>query len=186
MDFAEEHPEETLILVTGDHETGGFSIGFAGTDYDTYLTHLSNQKISFKQFDEQYVTKYTKEKVPFETAMLDVEEFFGLKMEGAWKDKLVLTDYEISRLQEAYNKAVLKEGSTRTDQEQDIMYGTYNPFSVTVTHILNNKSGIDFTSYCHTGLPVGVFADGVGAEAFNGYYDNTEIFYKLAELLKVK
>ena len=35
IDFAKEHPDETLILVTGDHETGGLTIGFAGTDYDT-------------------------------------------------------------------------------------------------------------------------------------------------------
>ena len=40
IDFAAEHPSETLILVTGDHETGGLTICFAGTDYDTYLTLL--------------------------------------------------------------------------------------------------------------------------------------------------
>ncbi|HJA63818.1 MAG TPA: alkaline phosphatase, partial [Candidatus Intestinimonas stercoravium] len=28
IDFAAEHPDETLILVTGDHETGGLTIGF--------------------------------------------------------------------------------------------------------------------------------------------------------------
>lgn len=66
------------------------------------------------------------------------------------------------------------------------MYGTYEPLSVTITHILNNKSGISFTSYCHTGLPVPVLAEGVNAEAFNGYYDNTEIFDKLAEMLHVE
>ena len=38
IDFAEKHPTETLILVTGDHETGGLTIGFAGTDYDIPLT----------------------------------------------------------------------------------------------------------------------------------------------------
>ena len=49
IDFAEEHPDETLILVTGDHETGGLTIGFAGTDYDTYLDLLESQKISFAE-----------------------------------------------------------------------------------------------------------------------------------------
>lgn len=71
-------------------------------------------------------------------------------------------------------------------QEQYVLYGTYNPFSVTVTHILNNKSGVDFTSYSHTGLPVAVFAEGAGANAFVGYYDNTEIYQKMASLLNVK
>ena len=47
LDFYERHPDETLILVTGDHETGGLSIGFAGTNYDTFLTNLKNQKISY-------------------------------------------------------------------------------------------------------------------------------------------
>ena len=50
---------------------------------------------------------------------------------------------------------------------------------------LNNKSGIDFTSYSHTGLPVGVFADGVGAEEFSGYYDNTDIYNKVAAMIGV-
>ena len=53
-------------------------------------------------------------------------------------------------------------------------------------NILNNKSGISFTSYSHTGLPVAVLADGVNADEFNGYYDNTEIFNKMAEMLNVQ
>ena len=185
VDFAKAHPTETLILVTGDHETGGLSIGYAGTDYDTYLDNLTNQKISYAQFDEQYVANYKANKTPFETAMADVEKLFGLKMTGAQDDRLVLTDYEIERLRTAYELAMSDEEVEYT-QEQYVLYGTYNPFSVTVTHILNNKSGIDFTSYSHTGLPVAVFADGIGAQSFNGYYDNTDIFNKLADLLDVE
>lgn len=47
VDFAKQHPKDTLILVTGDHETGGLTIGYAGTDYDTYLTNLASQTISY-------------------------------------------------------------------------------------------------------------------------------------------
>lgn len=186
IDFAAEHPEETLILVTGDHETGGLSIGFAGTDYDTYLTNLSSQKISFSQFDEQYIAKYKENDTSFEDAMKDVEKLFGLKLSGDENDRLVLTDYETKRLRDAYELSMTEYDSEKYSQEQYVLYGTYNPFSVTITHILNNKSGIDFTSYSHTGLPVGVFADGVGAENFDGYYDNTDIYNKMASLLDVK
>ena len=186
VDFAKQHPKETLILVTGDHETGGLTIGYAGTDYDTYLTNLTSQTISYAQFDEQYVAGYKANQTPFETAMKDVEKLFGLKMAGQAGDRLVLTDYEVQRLRNAYALAMSDYDSGRYDQEQSVLYGTYNPFSVTVTHILNNKSGIDFTSYSHTGLPVAVFADGVGAESFGGYYDNTAIYTKLAAMLKVK
>ena len=186
VDFAKQHADETLILVTGDHETGGLTIGYAGTDYDTYLTNLTSQKISYAQFDEQYVAKYKANKTPFADAMKDVEKLFGLKLKGSAGDKLVLTDYEVQRLKDAYALAMSDYDSSKYTQEQYVLYGTYDPFSVTVTHILNNKSGIDFTSYSHTGLPVAVFADGVGADSFQGYYDNTAIYTKLASVLKVQ
>lgn len=186
IDFAKEHADETLILVTGDHETGGLTIGFAGTDYDTYLDSLASQNISYAQFDEQYVEKYKENHTGFEDAMKDVEKLFGLKLSGDENDRLVLTDYEVQRLRTAYEFAMTDPDVEEYTQEQYVLYGTYNPFSVTVTHILNNKAGVDFTSYSHTGLPVAVFANGAGEDAFNGYYDNTEIYQKMASLLEVK
>ena len=185
IDFAKEHPEETLIIVTGDHETGGMTIGFAGTDYDTYLDSLSSQKISYAKFDTDYVNKYKENGTSFEDAMKDVEALFGLKIKGEEGDRLLLTDYEVERLKSAYEMLMSGKKSSDYTEEEYVLYGTYNPFSVTVTHILNNKSGIDFTSYSHTGLPVAVFASGSGHELFDGYYDNTEIYKKLASLLKV-
>lgn len=185
IDFAAEHPEETLILVTGDHETGGLTIGYAGTDYSTYLTNLNNQKISYAQFDEQYVASYKENGTTFEDAMKDVETLFGLKMTGEEDDTLVLTESEVSKLEAAYTLSMSDYSVEDYTQDEYVMYGSYNPFSVTVTHILNNKSGIDFSSYAHTGLPVAVFAQGIGAEQFGGYYDNTDIYNKLAAMLNI-
>ena len=185
IDFAAEHPEETLILVTGDHETGGLTIGFAGTDYDTYLDLLENQKVSFTKFDTDYVAAYKENKTSFADVMKDVTELFGLKLEGEEGDKLVLTDYELEQLQAAYEKSINGTAASEYEQEETILYGGYEPLTVTITHIINNKSGISFTSYSHTGLPVAVFADGVGAEVFNGYYDNTDIYNKLAKMLEI-
>ena len=183
LDYAKEHPEETLIVVTGDHETGGLSIGFAGTEYDTYLTLLENQKISFEQFDAQYSVTYNRN-TPFETVLADIEECFGLTVDSSGK-MLKLNGYEQEVLKTAFEKTVgtLKGMSV---QESKILYGDYEPITVAVTHILNNKAGLSWSSFSHTGLPVAVFADGTGAELFDGFYDNTEIFYKLADLLNVE
>ena len=186
IDFAAEHPEETLILVTGDHETGGLTIGFAGTDYDTYLDLLESQKISFAKFDSDYVAKYKENKTSFEDVMKDVTKLFGLKTQGEEGDKLVLTEYELEQLRAAYEKSVNGTAASQYEQEEYVLYGTYEPLSVTITHIINNKSGVSFTSYSHTGLPVAVLAHGVNAEVFNGYYDNTEIYDKLADMLDVQ
>ena len=81
--------------------------------------------------------------------------------------------------------AITGTATSSYDQEEYVLYGTYEPLSVTITHILNNKSGIDFSSYSHTGLPVAVFAMGAGQELFEGYYDNTDIYFNLAELTGV-
>ena len=186
IDFAEEHPDETLILVTGDHETGGLTIGFAGTDYDTYLDLLESQRISFAKYDSDYVANYKENQTSFEDVLVDIEELFGLKVDGEADDKLVLTEYELEQLRAAYEKSVNGTAASQYEQEEYVLYGTYEPLSVTITHIINNKSGVSFTSYSHTGLPVAVLAHGVNAEVFNGYYDNTEIYDKLADMLDVQ
>ena len=185
MDFAKDHADETLILVTGDHETGGLTIGFAGTDYDTYLNLLESQKISFAKFDSDYVAKYKENKTSFDAVMADVTELFGLKTSGEEGDKLVLTDYELGLLKTAYEKSINEKDTGMDEQQEYVLYGTYEPLTVTITHIINNKSGISFTSYSHTGLPVAVLAHGVNAGQFNGYYDNTQIYHKLAGMLGI-
>lgn len=192
MEFAAQHADETLIIVTGDHETGGLTIGFAGTDYATYLDNIKNQHISYAKYDADYVSAYKANGTSFEDAMKDVEALFGLYLpedaEQAANETLVLNDYETGLLRDAYDVtmngyAVDTEGNTVQTQGEYISYGTYTPFSVTVTHLLNNKSGINFASYAHTGLPAAVFAQGAGADSFAGFYDNTDIHDKLCELL---
>ena len=186
--FAQQHPDETLILVTGDHETGGLTIGYAGTDYDTFLTNLENQKISYAKFDSDYVAKYKENNTSLDEVMKDVTALFGLKTEGAEDDTLVLTAYELDKLKAAY-EATMDAGRADADpanQAEYVLYGSYEPLSVTITHILNNKSGVNFASYAHTGLPVAVFAQGSGQDLFEGFYDNTQVYHKLAGLLGVK
>lgn len=187
ISFYNKHPKETLILVTADHETGGLTIGYAGTDYNLFFRTLDSQKISYAKFDSDYVSAYKKNGTSFETVMKDVEKLFGLKMPGADGSNknggLVLTDYELSRIKTAYEKTI-KNDNNRSQMEYDI-YGTYEPLTITITHILNAKSGLGWTSNSHTGLPVPVFALGAGQEEFKGFYDNTEIYKKLAKLAKL-
>ncbi|WP_455618429.1 alkaline phosphatase [Eisenbergiella sp.] len=205
VEFYEQHPEETLIIVTGDHETGGLTIGFAGTDYDTFLKNFENQKISYAKFDSDYVSAYKENKTDFAEVMVDVTELFGLQVpagEGSsatqQKDSadfhpesgkdgaLVMTDYEYGLLKGAYETTMSRTGEEEEfAQDEYIRYGSYEPLTVTITHILNNKSGVNFGSYAHTGLPVEVMAKGNGADSFDGYYDNTDIYNRLAALLGV-
>lgn len=206
VEFYQQHPDETLILVTGDHETGGLTIGFAGTDYDTFLTNFNNQKISYAKFDSDYVSAYKENGTDFDTVMSDITALFGLAAPESddasstqQKDSadlhpesdddgtLTMTQYEYETLKAAYDTTMARTGEeTEFSQEEYVKYGSYEPLTVTITHILNNKSGVNFGSYAHTGLPVEVLVQGVGQEAFDGYYDNTEIYTKLASLTNVQ
>ncbi len=187
--FYNKYPEDTLILVTGDHETGGLSIGFAGTNYDTYLERLTNQKMSYVEFDK-LIDKYRENKTSFEDAMKDVTSNFGLMLStdtySANNKGMVLTELEEIRLRNAYDKSIINKSDRKLNQDEYVLYGGYEPFSVTLTHLINNKSGISFTSYSHTGVPVPMFAKGLGQELFNGYYDNTDVFEILKAITKVK
>lgn len=205
VEFYNEHPDETLIIVTGDHETGGLTIGYAGTDYDTFLTNMNNQKISYAKFDSDYVTAYKENQTDFDTVMQDITELFGLQApvseeeasnqkdsadlhpESENEGALVMTQYEYDNLKAAYETTMTRTGEEEEfGQEEYIKYGSYEPLTVTITHILNNKSGINFGSYAHTGLPVEVLVQGIGSETFDGYYDNTQIYEKLAALVGVE
>ena len=181
VEFAKQHPDETLIVVTGDHETGGMTIGYAATGYDTAFDILRNQKCSFVAFDEMVAERIAAGDFSFDVLMDMVEENFGLVAPGesAEVEALVMNDYEYALLQKAYDDAM----SGNVDgYEESLLYGGYNPISVTLTHIINNKAGIGWTSYAHTGLPVPVYAYGEGAEAFIGSYDNTQVALRLMDL----
>ena len=179
IDFAAEHPDETLIIVTADHETGGMTIGFATTGYDTHFDYLANQKTSFTNFDET-IAEMKENGTSFEDALKAVEEYYGLTTKA--DQPLSLTEAEIESLRTAYEWATVKDTS-EMGEEEALLYGGYNPFSMAISHIINNKAGLSYTSYAHTGLQIPVYAMGVGAEKLSGLYDNTDIFDRTMEIM---
>ena len=180
VDFAAEHPDETLIIVTADHETGGMTIGFATTAYDTHFTYLTNQKISFTNFD-LVIDELRESGASFEDAMAKVKEYYGLTTEP--DQALSLTQSDIETLKAAFELSMVPADERTLGDEEALLYGGYEPFSMAVSHIMNNKAGLSYTSYAHTGLQIPVYAMGVGAETFSGLYDNTGIFERTMDAM---
>ena len=118
IDFSRSHAYETLILVTG-----GLTIGFAGTDYDTYLSLLDSQKISFAKFDSDCVSEYKKSGATFDEVLSDIGRLFGLTSGG--DGRLSLTAYETSLLRQAYEKSVHGRETGMAAQAEYVAYGTY-------------------------------------------------------------
>ncbi|ONI39448.1 alkaline phosphatase [Candidatus Epulonipiscium fishelsonii] len=185
IEFYNEHPEDTLIIVTGDHETGGMTIGQASTGYDTAFDLLDNQKVSYDKFDDMFADFKANNPEATFTDVLDlIKDNFGLVTEDDTacvdNEALILSDYEYDKLFNAFEESM--KPRVADTEENDILYGGYEPITVTLTHILNAKAGIGWTSYSHTGVPVAIYAMGENASTFSGAFDNTELFDKLVSL----
>lgn len=166
--FQKQHPDDTLILVTGDHETGGLSIGNRENGLKTHLDLLSGQQISFARYEEELVTQYKKQQMAFTSVQSELAEWFGLGEGG-----LALSEEEWNLLKEAYQETL------------DTAYKCRSPLIQAVGTLIAEKAGIGWSTGQHSGQPVPVFALGVGEERFAGWQDNTDIFKHLAELTGV-
>ncbi len=190
VEFAEKHPDDTLVVVTGDHECGGLTLGWAGTRYKSYFDILKNQTISFQKFSDTVLKKYKEEcagTCTFEDIKPIITQYFGLKFEGsADEDRMVLKPYQLRMVKDAYARTMAGEKEKAKDPATARTYGMYEPLTVTLTHVLNNKAGLGWTSYKHTGVPVSTSAMGVGGEIFNGYYDNTDIALKIMSVMGIE
>ncbi|EHJ49011.1 Alkaline phosphatase [Solidesulfovibrio carbinoliphilus subsp. oakridgensis] len=204
--FAKAHPDETLIVVTGDHECGGLTLGFAGTRYGNYYDYLKSQKDSFLRFAAalaEYKKTHDATTARFEDVAPLIKESFGLvvptaadleAMKAAPKPNedntspadphgLYFKEFELAAVKEAFGRSMQNEKEKPGNEMDYRAYGGYEPLAVTLTHILGNKAGIGWTSYSHTGVPVVTSAQGPGAQAFAGYYDNTDLSKKMAAAL---
>lgn len=156
------HPDETLIVVTADHETGGMAMGNGG--YVLNLQVLQHQHCSSWILSDQLSSLF-KDNTPTWEMVKDL-----LTRQLGFYTSVELTDEEDARLHDLYNKAAAhKDGKVKT------LYKTMNELGSTAIALLNKKAHLGWTSYDHTAHAVPVFAVGVGAERFTGWHDNTEI-----------
>ena len=181
MDFYKQHPDETLIVFTGDHECGGLTLGFAGTNYESAFQLMQNQVVSFETFGQE-MREYIKTNPKFDALLAKLQENFGIGGDGALK----LSEYETKRLKDAYLFAKGDKSVKLTDEEKHLFYGGYEPITVTTTHIIDNKAGVEWASYSHTALPVPVYSIGNGSAQLEGYFDNTDIPNTMMRLAKLK
>ena len=170
-EFAKKHPDETLIVVTGDHETGGLTLGFAGTGYKSFIENIKYQKCSIGVFNKM-VSLLSKDnaKPTFAEAKKIITENFGLLFSDSKAEEgLKLTAAEEKSLFDAFNR-----------QFPNGKYVKNYSLARETVRIFNNKCALAWTSGAHTALPVVTTAYGVNGNVFNGMIDNTDI----AKILK--
>ena len=178
--FQERRPD-TLVIVTGDHETGGMTMGFAATGYAFYMERLAGQRRSADSIGE-----YVRERRPADFAALVpfLSESFGLDFDAkdAGRNPMAVTPAEREEMEKAFahDLKLAREGR-RDDEAYDAAKVTRLPTAV--KSVLSHKCGIGWTSGAHTALPVLTTAKGPGAELFGGFIDNTDLAKRMKELV---
>ena len=161
--FYEQHPDETLIVVTADHETGGMALG--NSDYVLNLKILANQQCSLDKLSDQ---------------LSDLHKAEGKNLQWEQVKQLIAANTGLYTLVEitADEDANLQDAFSNMMSHQDVvktLYKNLNALAAKSLAILNKKSRLGWTSGGHTASAVPVFAIGVGAERFTGWHDNSEI-----------
>ncbi len=160
-EFYEQHPDETLIVIAADHETGGLALGKG--PYELNLKAVASQRMSAVKLERELNAKREKmgDAFNWDEAKKFLSENFGF-----WGDVQV-SDEQTARLERSFKELQEGKGPGR--------------LAGTVKHVISECALIGWQSGGHSNGYVPAFAIGVGAEQFHGRFDNTEICKKMAK-----
>lgn len=147
-EFYSQHPDETLIVVTADHETGGFVLGTGA--YKLNLQVLKNQKVSesgFTRILNELRKKYNNN-VSWEKVQQALKENFGF-----W-DKVKLNEKQEERLLAKYNDT-FKGKEAKLEKSE---YAQDEPLAAEAKRIIDEIALVGWTSGGHSAGYVPVFA----------------------------
>ncbi|AFS79091.1 alkaline phosphatase [Gottschalkia acidurici 9a] len=158
-EFMKKHPKETLIVVSGDHETGGMGLGF-DTNYFMQLDKLRDVKFSV---GDTLMNTYDGDRAKY---------FNYIAKNYALSD---ITPEEKSKIENAMNIV--------DKNPKAVWGGSYSPVAISTTHVISNRAQIGWTTYAHSGTQIPLSVIGVGSSHFGGFKDNTEIAKIMFSLL---
>lgn len=167
------HPDETLIVVTADHETGGMSLGNGGK-YILNLQLLQNQKTSSWELNNSLRGLYAElgKRVTWEQVKQLLQNTLG------FYDQVPITDKEDAKLRAAHKRTLHGK-----QKDEKALYNDISEIGGLAIGIINKKAKLGWSGSSHTAANAPVFAIGVGAEKFTGWYENTEIVQKIREII---
>lgn len=151
LEFYHKHPDETLLLVVSDHETGGLSLGKSGARNIT-TAPLLEQKMSSHKMEEliQEINSHPDTIIQF----IDRNGF-------------KLTEKDIQFIKKTAKQVI--------PEAQKALYSRNNTFVSAAMQIMQERCHIGFATRSHSGARIPLFALGAGAEHFHGVIENSDI-----------
>lgn len=165
-DFYLAHPDETLIIITADHDTGGMAFGRRDNEKKGDLRLVDVQKMSKDRFSD-----YCK------SLLADGSSLSWEKMQKILSDNfgffstINLSEADVELLRDSFDQTFTR----REGVDQKTLYNNFNQFAVIVLDIFNRELGIGWTSNNHTANFAPLYAIGEGSHLFTGSLDNTDV-----------
>ena len=163
-EFYLQHPDETLIVVTADHETGGIVLGRG--PYELHTDLLRFQRMSTEAYGAHVKALHEElgERLNWQRMRTDLQENWG------FGEGVTLSEKQWGRLEKAFQD--MKGGQAEGKQT---LYAKVDVLADAARAILAECALIGWQSGGHSNGFVPVYAIGAGAEAFHGQMDNTAI-----------
>lgn len=175
--FKERHPDETLIVISADHETGGLMLG-AGK-YEMHPERLAAQKASASVLTDRFKETFFPEGQAYKApAWESVKAFFSEQL-GLWSSVEVTAAAE-AKLKEIYDQTFGRGGNRELSESN--LYSVNAKLVSEAVKYLDSTAGFQWSYGSHSGSPVGLYADGRDSDAFVPVRDNTEIAPTIARL----
>ena len=173
-EFYEQHPDETIIVISADHETGGLVMGCG-----PYELHTDLLKYQTRSIDEtKWLLNQLYKKAPkkFTRAEVDkqLQAILGLGAGIPVSDK---QRERVDRRWKAIEQAI-NDGGKVSDRINDLCE--------TCKHIISEAALISWASGGHSNGYVPIYAIGPGTEVFQGRINNTDIAPAMAHIAGYK
>ncbi len=165
-DFYLRHPDETLIVLTADHETGGLVLSNEKSGKQLNLRILANQRGSQDAFTSRLheLRTQTSNRVTWPQIKTALTDFYGF-----W-DTVEINADEEKMLKNIYEKSF--KGKMANEKN---LYSENEPLAGAANRLVNTKAGLTWSVGGHSAGLVPVYACGVGAERFSRHNDNAAI-----------
>lgn len=175
--FYNQHPDETLIVITADHETGGLMLGSG--QYEMNPVRMSATAKSEVELNEAY-RQFIASAGPRKTPSWDDMKLWLKQNIGLW-DTIAVDSRTERELWETYDRSVRPGGAQVVS-----LYSSSTQIVSDALMYANKASGFSWAHGAHTGSPVGLYVKGVGSTRFLECQNNVDIPVMIAKIANYK
>ena len=173
--FYEQHPDETLIVITADHETGALMLGSG--QYEMNPGRIKLQRANENVLNSKFNAMCEGGKVPsWET----VKDFFKEEL-GLW-DAIAVNPMQEAALKGMYDRLSKHDPADRITT----LYSANSRIVSEALDYANRQAGYNWAHGSHTGSPVGLYVKGARATDFLECQNNVDIPVMISKVATYK